>query len=79
METLLTNVDFWHWLILGLILILTEFYAWSIFFLWIGISAIIVGLMFYFVPSISWDMQLLLFAVLSATTIYLSKKFNARE
>jgi|ETNmetMinimDraft_28_1059901.scaffolds.fasta_scaffold101542_2 hypothetical protein len=78
MDAELLNVDFWHWLILGLILVLTEFFAWSIYFLWIGISAIIVGVVVYFVPSVSWDIQLVIFATLSIILFYSSKKLIKR-
>lgn len=75
METLLAYFDFWHWLVLGLALIIIELFAWSTFFLWMGISAVFVGMLLYLFPGISWEMQLLIFAFLSIVSIYIAKKF----
>ena len=65
MEALFADFDFWHWLVLGLALIIIELFAWSTFFLWMGISAVVVGILLYLSPDMSWEMQLLIFAFLS--------------
>jgi membrane protein implicated in regulation of membrane protease activity len=75
MEALFADFDFWHWLVLGLALIIIELFAWSTFFLWMGISAVVVGILLYLSPNMSWETQLLIFAFLSIVTIYLAKKF----
>ena len=75
MEVLFADFDFWHWLVLGLALIIIELFAWSTFFLWMGISAVIVGILLYLSPNMSWETQLLIFSFLSIVTIYLAKKF----
>ena len=47
-----------------------------ILFLWIGASAITVGIIFYLIPEISGTlMQLLIFAVLASSATYLAKKY----
>jgi len=75
MEILFTNVDFWHWLIFGSVLIIIEIFAWSTFFLWMGVSAIMVGALLKVNPDLSGNTQLLIFAFLSVSTIYIAKKF----
>ena len=75
MEALFVDFDFWHWLVLGLALIIIELFAWSTFFLWMGISAVVVGILLYLSPNMSWETQLLIFSFLSIVTIYLAKKF----
>jgi hypothetical protein len=79
MDAIFFSVDFWHWLVLGILLILTEFFAWSVYLLWVGISAIVVGATLYFFPSVSWEIQLLIFLTLSAITTYLANNLNVRE
>jgi len=75
MEILFTNVDFWHWLIFGSVLIIIEIFAWSTFFLWMGVSAIMVGVLLKVNPDLGGNTQLLIFAFLSVSTIYIAKKF----
>ena len=61
--------DFWHWWILALGLIILETVLPGTFFLWMGISAIVLGLVAWLIPAIGWEMQLMLFAVLSLVSI----------
>ena len=75
MELLFENSHFVYWFILGLTLILIELFLWTAFLLWIGSSAIIVGIISYFSPNISSLMELLIFIVLAVATTFLSKKY----
>lgn len=61
--------DYWHWYILGLALITLEMLAPTFFALWIGISAFLTGTILYFIPSLSWEIQVLIFAVLSILSV----------
>ncbi|WP_078118009.1 NfeD family protein [Thiosocius teredinicola] len=61
--------DFWHWWILALGLIIVETLVPGTFFLWMGISAIVLGLVAWLVPAMGWETQLMLFAVLSLVSI----------
>ena len=61
--------DFWHWWILALGLIILETVVPGTYFLWMGISAIVLGLLAYLIPSVSWETQLMLFAILSLVSI----------
>ena len=61
MEMLFENLNFMHWLVLGLSLIILELFLWTVFLLWIGASAITVSIFFYLMPDTSWPIQLLIF------------------
>ena len=61
--------QFWHWLILAVGLVLLEIFVPGTFFLWMGLSAAVVGAVLYLAPSLSWEFQLLIFAVLSIVSI----------
>ena len=61
--------DFWHWWILALALIIAETLLPGTFFLWMGISAIVLGLVSWLVPTMGWEIQLMLFAILSVASI----------
>lgn len=60
---------YWNWFVLAAILIGIEVIAPSTFFLWVGIAALLVGGVVILVPDISWQAQLLLFSVLSVSSI----------
>jgi len=61
--------DFWHWWILALALIIAETFLPGTFFLWMGVSALVLGVLAWLIPAMGWEMQLMLFAVLSLVAI----------
>ena len=75
MEMLFENLNFMHWLVLGLSLIILELFLWTTFLLWIGASAITVSIVFYLMPDTAWPIQILIFVALSLTSTYLSKRY----
>jgi len=75
MEMLFENLNFMHWLVLGLSLIILELFLWTVFLLWIGASAITVSIFFYLMPDTSWPIQLLIFVALSLTSTSLAKRY----
>ena len=75
MEMLFENLNFMHWLVLGLSLIILEIFLWTVFLLWIGASAITVSIFFYLMPDTSWPIQLLIFVALSLTSTSLAKRY----
>ena len=72
---LFENLNFMHWLVLGLSLIILELFLWTVFLLWIGASAITVSIFFYLMPDTSWPIQLLIFVSLSLTSTSLAKRY----
>ncbi len=75
MEMLLDNLNYLHWLVFGLALIIIELFFWSMFLLWIGTSAITISIVFYLYPEVSWGLQVLSFILLSAVSTFLAKKY----
>ncbi len=63
--TFLDGFTFWHWFILGGVLMVLELVAPAFVFLFIGAAAVITGLMVFFFPGIGWEQQVLVFAVLA--------------
>jgi inner membrane protein len=66
----------WFWLSLGLILGAAEMVAPGFFLMWLGLAAIIVGVLDYFLP-ITVAYQVAMFAILSVLTVFAGKKFLA--
>ena len=75
MEAFFVNMDYWHWLVFGLALVIIELFAWSTFFLWMGVSAMMTGIVSKIMPDLSWQLELLLFSILSIVSILLAKKY----
>jgi len=75
MDQLFSHVVYWTWWIIGIFLVILEISAPGTFFLWMGISAGIVGVILYIVPELAWELQLTIFAVLSVVTVLISRKY----
>jgi hypothetical protein len=65
----MTEMTFWGWYIVALVLVILEVFAPGAFFLWIGISAAITGTILWIIPSMDWQYQLIVFAVFSVVSI----------
>lgn len=69
MAEFLSNLSPWHWLVFGLVLMGLEVLVPGAFFLWPGAAALLVGLLLAVFPSMAWSTALILWAVLSVTTL----------
>ena len=67
----------WTWLILGLLLIGAETIAPGVFLLWLGIAAILTGLLDYAV-GLSWQAALVAFALLSIASVLAGRALTRR-
>ncbi len=65
---------FWHWLVLAMLLLLLELFAPAAFFIWIGAAAAVLGLVLMLVPALSWQLQLIAFAVLSIVSVIVGRR-----
>jgi len=68
MTSMFVTLGSWNWLILGLVLIGVEVLAPGVFMLWLGLAALLVGLL-SFVVDMHWQMQVLLFAIFAAAAV----------
>lgn len=75
MSEFLESLAFWHWLVLGVALAIIEVFAPGAFFLWLGISAGIVGALLWMIPGFSWELQILLFAILSVASAVTARRY----
>jgi inner membrane protein len=68
MSEMFTTLGTWNWLIFGVVLMALELIAPGVFLFWLGLAALLVGLMsFAFNPS--WQVQILMFAVFAAAAV----------
>ena len=80
-ERIVMELGPWNWMALGLVLLGLEIVVPGIFLLWIGIAAIIVGaltLMIGDAAAWTWELQAVLFLILSLASAYIGKKVMAR-
>lgn len=66
---MLDQIDYWHWGIFAVALLIIETMAPGAFFLWMGISAAVVGILLFLLPDMAPAIQWLIFAILSVATI----------
>ena len=62
MAEMFATLGTWNWLIFGVILMALELLAPGVFLFWLGLAALLVGLI-SFVAHPSWQAQILMFAV----------------
>ena len=74
MTEMFSTLGTWNWLIFGFILMALEVIAPGVFLFWLGLAALLVGLLsFVFTPS--WQTQLLMFAVFAALNYFIADKY----
>ena len=63
------EITFWHWLIAGVALLILEMFAPGVVFMWVGIAAMITGIVAWALPGLSLEWLLIIFATLSMASI----------
>lgn len=74
MTEIFSTLGAWNWLIFGIVLMTLELLAPGVFLFWLGLSALLVGLL-SFVVSPSWQMQILMFAIFAVAAVPLWRRF----
>jgi len=74
MAEMFTTLGTWNWLIFGFILMALELLAPGIFLFWLGLAALLVGLLSFLIHP-SWQTQLLMFAVFAVAAVPLWRRF----
>lgn len=63
------ELQYWHWWVLGLALLIVEMIVPGTFFLWIGIAAGVVGGLLLIWPHMAWELQFFIFAIMSVASL----------
>ena len=69
----LESLTFWHWMVLGAVLVIVELLAPGVWFLWLGLGAMATGTVVLFADQISWQYQLVLFGGLSIVSVIIGR------
>jgi len=73
MTEMFSTLGTWNWLIFGLILMTLELLAPGVFLFWLGLAALLVGLISFAINP-SWQLQMLMFAVFAAAAVLLWRR-----
>jgi inner membrane protein len=73
MAEIFSSLGTWNWLIVGFILMALELLAPGVFLIWLGLAALLVGLL-SFAINLSWQLQLLTFAVFAVAAVPLWRR-----
>ena len=74
------SISFWHWLAFGVLVMLIEVLVPGVIFLWLGIAAVVTGLVLAAIPSMTWEIQVVLFAILAVVSIFIGRRIvSARQ
>ena len=72
-------IDFWHWWILAVALVIIEILLPSFFALWLAIAAALTGLVLLLFPALGWEWQLLVFAMFSVISIIAWRRYYQKH
>jgi inner membrane protein len=78
MTDMLFTLGTWNWLIFGFILMALELMAPGVFLFWLGLAALLVGLL-SFGLHLPWQAQILMFAVFAAAAVPLWRRLARRS
>ena len=78
MQALFDFFGIWTWLILAGVLLIVELLVSGIFFVWLGLAAICVAVIDLLV-ELSWQMEVAVFAVLSAGLVVFARPWLKRR
>jgi len=79
MSDYFSTLLFWHWWLLGLVLVVIEMVAPGFFLLWIGLAAGVTGLVLFIVPGMGWQVQFVLFGVLALASVAAARYYVRRN
>ena len=73
------QAGYWHWWVLGMVMLGVEVFAPGFIFIWLGAAAGIVGGLLYLDPGLRWQYQVLIFALTSLASILVSRAWLRPE
>src|SRR3981189_20462 len=78
MAEMFSTLGTWNWLIFGFILMAVELLAPGVFMFWLGLAALLVGLLSFAINP-SWQTQLLMFAGFAGAAVPAGGAFGRSE
>ncbi len=69
------EIEYWHWVVFGVLLVLSEIALTTFFIFWFGIAAIVVGAVLFFLPELSLSWQIFIWTILSSVLAFFWFKY----
>src|SRR5258707_6344854 len=78
MSEMFSTLGTWNWLIFGILLMALELLAPGVFMFWLGLAALLVGLLSFAIHP-SWQLQILMFAAFAAAAVPLWRRIARQK
>ncbi len=75
----LQNIEFWHWWMGAALLLILEVFAPGIVFIWISISAAIIGAVLFVFPDMAWELQFSIWGILAVISAVIGRNYIRRN
>ncbi len=72
----LSGLQYWHWFIAALVLGILEVVLPGAIFVWFAIAAAVLGVVLFLIPQLPWQVQLILFGLLSFGAIAAWRRYK---
>jgi membrane protein implicated in regulation of membrane protease activity len=72
-------MEYWHWLVFGMLLIGVEIFLPSFTSLWFGLGALLVGTLMLLMPGMALSTQIMIWAVASAAATFVWFRYFRRR
>jgi len=69
------EIVYWHWVVLGVLLMLSEIVLTTFFILWFGIAAVLMGGVLFVMPGLDLTWQILVWTILSSVLAFFWFKY----
>ena len=69
----------WHWFALTCILLILEITVPVAFFLWLAAAALVSTIVAYFLPDLSWQIELTIFSIVAILSLVVWAKSPKKE
>jgi len=76
---ILTELNSWHWGIIAVIFIVLEMFVPGAFLVWMGVAAAVVSIFMAIVPTMGWEVQFLIFAIVSIASIFGWRMYSVKH
>lgn len=69
----------WHWMLFAVALFIGELLAPGSFLVWMGLGAAVVGALLLILPTLAWQGQWVIFAVVSVASVLAWRRYRQRH
>lgn len=74
-DDMFQQLNHWHWWILAVLFVVLEVFTPGTYFLFMGVSAVVIGGVVLIMPGLGWEYQVLGFAVLAVVATVLGRSY----